>query len=107
MTPTEQLTERLEALGMTVDGIFPARGYWTHMRQDVMRWTAHVRIAGTPGIVTIGSWHTITACARRGISYDPKADGDRGSITANDPQPCRPRSAIAPRYAASAPNPAK
>lgn len=97
MTPTERLIERLEAIGMTVERVIPARGYWTHMAQDVMRWQAYVKVPGVHGTVELGSWNTITECARRGITYDPKAGGDRGNITANDPQPRRPRSAIAPR----------
>ena len=65
MTPTERLIERLESLGMVVERILPALGYWR--RADVLRWQAHVRLPGEERFTTIGSWDPITTCARRGI----------------------------------------
>jgi hypothetical protein len=65
MTPTERLEEKLEEAGFRVRHISGAKGFWR--TQDCYRWDASaVRISdGVP--VSIGSYSTITDCARKPI----------------------------------------
>ena len=80
MTPTELLARLLQdrLLDLLPPGtqveepvIDPARGYWTHRHQDVMPWQGSVviRLPDTHKVqtLTLGSWDTLTACARRGF----------------------------------------
>ncbi len=83
--PTEKLIELLEAQGLTVRRVIPARGHWTHLQQDVQRFQAVVRCPGESWDRTLGSWDTITACARRGIDpigAVPRGGTDMGEIRA-------------------------
>lgn len=82
MTPTEKLIGHLEAQGFAVHGIVPARGYWTHAHQDVQRFQARVTFPGQTAEAYVGSWDTITACARRGIEPVQHDRGDVGGIVA-------------------------
>lgn len=82
MTPTEKLKKLLEAQGFTVHRIEPARGYWTHMHQDCQRFQARLTFPGLQWPETVGSWDTITACARRGIEPVEHDEGDVGGIVA-------------------------
>lgn len=71
MTPTEKLVAHLNAMGITVVGdIDRPRGGQT--REDCMRWSARVRLPGYTGIppLVLGSFDTITACAKRGLQAE-------------------------------------
>jgi hypothetical protein len=80
VTPTEKLA------GMIVNALLDllpqgtqveqpsmqvAQGYWRHVQQDVMPWQAgvNVRFPDSHRVThyTVGSWDTVTACARRGF----------------------------------------
>lgn len=82
MTPTEKLIGHLEAQGLTVHKIRPARGYWTHAHQDVQRFQARVTFPGQTEETEVGSWDTITTCARRGIEPVTHDRGEVGGIQA-------------------------
>lgn len=59
-----------EMIEQTVDagdiGIIPARGYWTHTRQDVMGFQGSIR-PKDGGLYFIGSWNNMTDCLRYGF----------------------------------------
>lgn len=91
MTPTDKLIGLLEAQGLTVHAIRPARGYWTHAHQDCQRFQARVTFPGKTQDETVGCWDTITTCARRGIEPVVHDVGDVGGIQAKSQRNDRPR----------------
>ena len=71
--PSERLGELLEqALDIKLEDIklHPARGHYrSSIYADVMRWTGYAK--GPDGIMrTFGSWDTMTACVRHGITVN-------------------------------------
>lgn len=73
-TPTEKLHSLLAELGYTVILWMPARGYWSHLQQDVMRWTCHAHKENEPvgadgrrHVWVIGCWQTVQDCVKYGI----------------------------------------
>lgn len=45
--------------------LYPARGYWTHIKQDVMAWQGNAHVDNI--LYSIGSWDSMTQCLRRGF----------------------------------------
>lgn len=71
-TLRERLSERFKEIGWTVlpGDIYPARGHWrTSPYADVFRWEAQGK--NPEGVLAhLGSWDTMTDCARTGIEID-------------------------------------
>lgn len=73
----EPLTAALQALTkVRVEHLtlHPCRGYWTHVKQDVMAWQGYADLTSSRGgdasvtlTVSIGSWDSLTECERRGF----------------------------------------
>jgi hypothetical protein len=63
-TPTEKVKSLLEEEGFSNVVIYPVSGYWKS--QDVMRWEGFAEKDGVKA--PIGSWFTLTDCARKGIT---------------------------------------
>lgn len=63
----DALATRLEQMGMTVRDIrlYPATGYWTQTRADVMQFTGSAIIDGVQR--DIGCWESISDCIRYGF----------------------------------------
>lgn len=85
LTPTEQFTSALwDALQELTKGevrepiLHVCRGYWTHAHQDVMAWQGYVNINGRD--FQIGSWNSVTECARRGFSISDERRNDRREV---------------------------
>jgi hypothetical protein len=80
--PTEKLIELIEAQGLQFHSIHRAKGFWTHMHQDVQRFQVFVTFPGETRETSVGSWDTITTCARRGLEPIEKDRGCNGGIRA-------------------------
>lgn len=85
MTPTEKFTTALwDAMTDLTKAhvlepvLHPCRGYWTHAHQDVMAWQGYIKIDGRE--FQIGSWDSVTACARRGFSIVDQRRNDRREV---------------------------
>jgi hypothetical protein len=68
-TPTEKLIFLIESRGYEVVIICPAKGYWTHLQADCMRWTGYAK--KDKAMFTLGGWDTITDCVAQGIEMSP------------------------------------
>lgn len=111
MTPTEQFTRdlwddmiRLYGSKVTEPILHPCRGYWTHAHQDVMAWQGYIRIDGRD--FQIGSWDSVTDCARRGFTVVDQRSNDRREVDIEifaNPRRCRLGVGSAPRPSITAP----
>jgi len=111
MTPTEQFTSslwdemiRLYGSNVTEPILYPCRGYWTHAHQDVMAWQGYIGIDGRD--FHIGSWDSVTSCARRGFTIVDHRRNDRREVDYEifaNPRHCRSGVGSAPRRSITAP----
>lgn len=64
LTAKEKCRQKLEDLGIEVQGIRSNAGYWSHRQQDVMSWEFWGRWVANGLTICGGSWQSMTECAK-------------------------------------------